>query len=156
MSHIRAQAETELVHRASKKMALVGFSVTTAGTNTDLDSPLAAALRKMGLSMAGDTVADGDLAAITSQQYDEFLDRAELRLMQNIYANIDFASITVGPRKEELGQLADQVKEAITELAGRIQAEYGVGASTLYSGSITHDFAAKADDGATYPGLGEI
>lgn len=156
MSYTRADAEAELIHRTSKKMALVGFAVTSSGTNADLNSPLATALRKMGLPVAGSKVADSDLSTLTAAQYDEMLDRSELRLLQNIYQNIDFANIEVGPRREELGQLADQVQQAISDLAGRIQAEYGVGASKLYHGSITHDYAAKGDDGDIFPGIGEI
>ena len=156
MSYTRADAEAELVHRTSKKMALVGFATTVTGTNADLNSPLATSLRKMGLPVAGSKVADGDLSTLTAAQYDEFLDRSELRLLQNIYQNIDFTNIEVGPRREELGQLADQVQSAITDLSARIQAEYGVGASKLGHGSITHDYAAKGDDGDIFPGIGEI
>ncbi len=156
MSYTRADAETELTHRTSKKMALVGFAVTNSGTNADLNSPLATALRKMGLPVAGSKVADADMSLLTDAQYDEMLDRAELRLLQNIYQNIDFTNIEVGPRREELGQLADQTEKAIGDLEARIKAEYGVGASKLGVGSITHDYAAKGDDGDIFPGLGEI
>ncbi len=156
MSYTRTQVESELVSRASKKMALVGFAVTTNGSNTYLESPISTALRKMGFTQAGQTVSDADLAALTLAKYDELLDRAELRLLENIYKNIDFTDIDVGPRKEALNQLADQLKDAIATLADRIKAEFGAGASKLGVGSVTHDYAAKGDDDILLPGIGEI
>ncbi len=101
-------------------------------------------------------MTDVDLSPLTASQYDELTDRAELRLLQNIYSNIDFTNIDVGPRREELGQLADQVKQAITVLAERIQTEFGAGAATLKAGSVTFDTQAKFDDSEIYLSPGEI
>ncbi len=147
MSYTRADLEQELISRTGKKMALVGMAVTTDGNNPSLDSPISTALRKMALA---------DIAVLAAAQFDELLDRAELRLLQNIYSNIDFTNIDVGPRREELGQLADQVKDAIMILAQRIQSEYGVGAATLRAGSVTFDTQTKFDDSEIYLSPGEI
>lgn len=137
-------------------MALVGMSVNSDGSNADLDSPLSTALRKMCFVQQGEKVTDDDLAKLSPAQFDELLDRSELRLLQNIFSNIDFTSITVGPRREELSNLADQVSEAIRDLSEKIKAEYGVGASHLAVGSITQDFAAKADDDFSLVHSGEV
>jgi hypothetical protein len=145
MSITRANAEVELVSRASKKMVLVGFAVTVVGTNADLNGPLATALRKMGLT-ASSTVSDGDLAALEAEQIDEFYDRAELRLLENIVGNIDLTDIQVGQRRESLGQLADQVEKALTRLTARVEKEYGVGLSELGVGSLMMNFQQDEPD----------
>lgn len=145
MSLTRIQAETELVDRAGAKMALAGMAVTIVGTNADLNGAMSVALRKMGLT-ASSTVVDGDLAALETDQVDEFLDRSELRLLENIQGNLDLTDIKVGQRSESLGQLADQVEKAITRLSTRLMREYGVGLGTLSGGTISLDFAEKLDD----------
>src|SRR5688500_1941665 len=95
MSVKRTQVEQELVSRAKNKMALVGMAVTADGLNTSLDSPIATALRKMGFAV--DLVADdNDLAALPSEKLDEFLDRAELRLLENIQGNFDLTNTRIG------------------------------------------------------------
>lgn len=142
MTITRANAESELVARASRKMQLVGMAVTVVGSNADLQSPLAAALRKMGLT-ASNPVTDANLAALTDSQVDEFYDRAELRLLENIRGNIDLTDIRVGDRQESLGQLATQLDKTIEAKSKQVEKEYGVGLSGLSAGTLMLNFQER-------------
>lgn len=145
MTLTRANIEAVLVRRAGKKMSLVDFAITTAGSNADLDDPLATALRKMSLTVSV-PVTDTNLSALTDSQQDEFLARAELRLMENIAENIDFSDISVGSRQESMNQLAEQCAKAIERLETRIEKEFGGGLGALQTGNILLDFAQKYDE----------
>jgi len=145
MTITRTQAEQELVSRAKNKMSMVGMTVTTAGTNASLDSPLATALRKMGLS-ASATVSNADLTALSIDQIDEFYDRAELRLLENIYNNFDLANMKHGGRWEDFKDLVQTIEKRITQLRETVASTYGEGGSTLTGGYIGLDFAEKLDD----------
>ena len=144
MAYTRAQAEASLVARQKVKMAYVSFAVTTAGSNADLNDPLAVALRKLGKT-ASSPVSDSDLTTLTDEQWDELLDRAELRLLQSISGNLDEVDISVGPRRESLSQLSAQVDKAIERLEARIEKEYG-GFSALKSGRIGLGFQETLDE----------
>jgi hypothetical protein len=145
MAFTRAHAEASIVGRLRGKMALVGFATTTDGSNADLDDPIAVTLRKMGKT-ASSPVSDGDLSGLSDIEIDEFIDRAELRTLESIAGNIDLTDISVGPRRESLGQLATQVETAIARLQRSIQTEFGAGLTTLKAGSLTLDFQQTDDD----------
>jgi hypothetical protein len=145
MSIKRTQAEHELISRAKKKMELVEMDVTVSGSNDYLDSPFAAALRKMGYSVSG-VVDDADLASLSSDEVDEFLDRAELRLLENIRGNFDLANTKAGERWEDFKDLIPQLDNQISALRKTIADSYGEGGSTMTGGYIALDFAEKGDD----------
>ena len=139
MTLTRANAETELVSRTKGKMELVGMAVTVVGTNADLNGPLSTALRKMGLAPASPiTVTDTDLANLTDADIDEYLDRAELRLLENIHRNYTLVDIKSGPQDEKLSQLAAQLEKSIELLSAKIKSEYGdSGAGSSFSVGVT-------------------
>lgn len=109
-------------------MALAGMALTTVGANADLQSPIASALRKMGLP-ASNPVTDADLAVVPDSQVSELYDRAELRLLENILGNIDLTDIRVGERQESFGQLAAQLEKAVEAKSKQIEMDYGAGLS---------------------------
>ena len=139
MTLTSAYAETELVSRAKGKMELVGMAVTVVGTNADLNGPLSTALRKMGLAPASPiTVTDTDLANLTDADIDEYLDRAELRLLENIHRNYTLVDIKSGPQDEKLSQIAAQLEKSIELLSAKIKSEYGdSGAGSSFSVGVT-------------------
>jgi hypothetical protein len=141
----RVQAEQELISRAKKKMQLVEMDVTSSGSNPDLDSPLATALRKMGLSVSG-VVDDNDLQALSDDDVEEFLDRAELRLRENIRGNFDLANTKIGNRWEDFKDVVAQLDSEIQNLRQQVANNYGDGGSSLTGGYIALDFAEKGDD----------
>lgn len=136
MTVTRANAEAALVGRARKKMSMIGFAVTTTGVNADLDDPFFTALVNMSKTPVGSAVADVDLAALSTTEYVEFLDRSELRLLESLYQNIDFSDIQVSQRRESLSQVADQLKAAIAALQSKVAAAYADGVPALKMGFI--------------------
>lgn len=127
-------------------MALVGMAITVVGTNASLSGPLAFAMRTMGYALASPvTVADADLSALENSALDEFFDRAELRLLQNIKGNIVLVDIQVGPRRESLGQLAVTLKDDIDAKAALIASSYG-NANSLEAGVIGLNFMQTNDE----------
>ena len=138
MTITRIHAETELVERQGARMSMVELAVTILGSNADLQSPMAAALRKMGYT-ASNPVSDSDLAILADDELDEFYDRAELRLMQNIKGNNVLVDITTGPRSKRLGQIAQELEKDIAALSVKINSEYD-GAGSLVADAISLDF----------------
>ena len=148
MSYTRAQVESMLVSRAGKRMTSVEFSTTVAGSNADLANPIATALVGMGITPANITnPSDTDLLAV--DDISELMDRAELRLLQNIMGNLDAVDISVGPRRESYSQFGTALDKAIERLQAQIAALYGVGRGTLTAGNISLNFVSKGDDVVT-------
>lgn len=138
MAITRATGETVLVKRLGPLMAAAGMAVTIVGTNADLDDPLAWATRALGHSTASvATVTNAELASVATADYDDFLDLAEYRTLQNILGALDDVDLTVGPRSEKLSQLAEQAEKKLDRLEGRI----GTLASPVEAGYITLEFA---------------
>lgn len=141
MSLTRAQAETELVSRQKARMQIVEMAVTVVGTNTDLQSPMAFALRKMGYT-ASIPVSDSDLAGLSSEELDKFYDLAELRLMNNIKGSLVLVDIKVGPRSKNLSQISDALQKDIEALQSKIDKEYG----SLDVGVVDFDFQETTEE----------
>jgi len=137
----RSDIEKALVSRAGRRMALVEMAISTAGANTDLQDPIATALRDMGLN-ANDPVTDDNIAAVGQEGFNELLDRAEYRLLENITGNLTLVNISVGARSQSLGQIATQIESDLQRLGRRIEQKYGA-LSALSVGSISLDFQAK-------------
>ena len=147
MTVTRAQIETLLVRRAGKRMAFVEFSKETNGSNPDLADPVSFALLAMGITPADITTpADADLVTVTDAQIGELLDRAELRLLQNILGNMDAVTLSVDGRSESYGQITVTLEQAITRLQTKVDTDYAGAGNTLSSGLIIQNFTSKGDD----------
>ena len=148
MSFTRANAEVVLLARHGPKMTAAGMDgATQSGANPAVVDPLVTALLKMGYTPASAAaVTDADLAKVETERLPELLERAELRLLENIAGNLDDVDITLGPRREALNQLAQLVERAIDRLTARLAKEYGAGLGSLSAGAISLDFAEKFDD----------
>lgn len=142
MAITRAQVEQSIVGRLRGKMALAGLSTIADGSNPDLNDPISVALRKLGKPVSN-PVADHDLISLTDYEYDELLDRAELRTLQNIVGSLDLVDITVGSRRESLNQLAEQCEKAIARLMRSISTEFGAG---ITAGTLDLGFQAEFDE----------
>lgn len=128
-------------------MTAAGLDGSTIGSNLDLNDPVGYAIRQLGGSVSDFTnVADGDLSAISTGDYDELLDVAELRLLENILGNFDDVNTTTGGISEALGQLGSRVEAAIATKREQIQKDYGRGRGKLKAGTIGLDFAQHGDD----------
>jgi hypothetical protein len=146
MALTRANAEVMLIDRCGKKMTAAGMDGTTVtGINADINQPLATALIGMGLTPVNlMDIADADLAAV--EDIPQLLDRAELRLLESIAGNLDLVDITVGPRREALSQLYDQVNKSIQRMTDKIASLYGGMSTGLSAGVVTLDFQETFDE----------
>ena len=143
MTLTRSDAETELVRRAKKRMVMVGMAVTVTGSNDDLSGPMTVALRSMGFTPASPiTVTNADLSALADDEVDEFFDRAELRLLENILGSFDQSSIRSGPYSENMSDVMASIEKRIEAL----RSIYGNAGSSLEAGTISLGFAEKDDD----------
>ncbi len=147
MTVTRSQIESILVSRRSPLMQMASMAVTTQGANADLNDPIGYAVRKVGGTVASlASVTDADIATVDTDDLDEMLDHAELRLLRSIRGNLALVDITSGPMSEKLSQLAASVREDIEALENAIGENYGGGASPLETGAIVLDFQTLEDD----------
>lgn len=135
------QIESVLLARAKGKMALAGLS-TLAQDNPDLVDPISTAAREMGQEVALDSVEDADLEFITTDTLDEFLNRAHLALLRNVYGNLGLVDIQVGDRRESLSQIKDQLKDEIKVMTALIPG----GDDSITGGLLRFDWMAKSTD----------
>lgn len=121
MALTRANAEYVVVSRVGGLMEFVELTVTYAGSNSDLDEPLAWAARRMGISLSDPTtVTDSELSGLSD--IDDYLDLAEYRTLEKIQGNLDLVDVTAGPRSEKLSQIASQVEKMLSARRDRVLA----------------------------------
>lgn len=143
----RANAESILVRRCCNFMAAAGMDVTTTGTNADMNDPLGYAMRQCSIPVSDiSNISDDDVSGVSDILLDQFLDIAELRLLENIAGNLDLVDITTGPIKKSLGQLSSKLDEKITRMNNKIQRTYGIGLGTLSAGVFDLNFAEHGDE----------
>jgi hypothetical protein len=120
-------------------MAIVEMDgATVDGTNPDVVDPVITAMIDMGYTLSDlSDVSDTDLSSIPDSRYNELVDRAELRLLQNIAGNQVCVDITVGPRKESLSQLSQYVEKQIDRVSERNKKLYGDDLMPLTAGKIS-------------------
>lgn len=137
MAITRAQAEKLLIRRLGNLLTAADLDgVTNDGENDDLADPIAYAARQCALTVADVTApTDAELSALDVADSDKLLDLAELRALENILGNYDGVDISVGPRRESLGQLRDGLLKRIAAKRTDILVAYGVGMPDAVIGS---------------------
>lgn len=142
MSLTKAQADTELVDRAGGLLTFVGKSTLVDGTNPDTVGALRDALASLGRSVATfGVVTDSDLSGVSSTDYDQLFDVAELRLLRNIRGSLTAVDQRISLGEQKLGQVRDGLNQAINDLEARVKAQYGVGLGTVAAGTVDLGFA---------------
>ena len=123
-------------------MTFAGLDGTTvSGSNVDLNDPIGNALLGMGIAPASIVlVTDADLSGISNDDLEQFFDRAQYRLLKNIAGNLDVVDIQVGPRRESLSQIHEQIQKEIETLELSLAKQYGVGLGSMSTGTIQLDF----------------
>lgn len=147
MSLTRANVESILIRRCGKLLTAADLNGTTVdGTNADLNDPLGYAIRKLGYTVTTPTsVADADVALVATSDYDACLDLAELRTLETVLNEvIRLVSVTVGPHREDLSDMAKALEAMIARKRKQIQDEYGT-FGTVTAGVIDLDFMEKGD-----------
>lgn len=148
MTITRANAETILIRRAGALLTAAGLDGSTGdGTNADLNDPIGWALRQLGYSVASPAiVTDTDVAAVTDSTLDQFLDLAELRVLETAHsAALTLVDTAAGSLRESLGQMAAGLEKRLERLASRLERLYGVGLAGLTGGYLTMEFAEHED-----------
>lgn len=153
MSLTRSQFESVLVKRAGALMSEAGMETNMDGTNADLSDPMGYAVRQLGYTLADITTpATGDLTQVLDSEVDQLFDVAELRLLESILQGYTLVDITMGPRKESLGQLRDSLEKTVTRKRALVSALYGTGGGTLSGGSLNLNFQQHSDaESERYP-----
>jgi len=147
MTLTRANVESELVSRQQSRMEAVDMAVTYEGSNTDLNAVIGYAIRQMGGSVAAfGAVADSDLSFLASEDYDQLLDIAEYRLLQNIKGRWGKVDIRAGQLGESLSQFTKDIDVDLDHKLKTLQATYGFGMAPLEAGAIHLNFAEPAED----------
>lgn len=126
MAPTRAQFEAEIVSRVGGFLSAAGLAITTAGTNTDLDSPIAYALRASGYT-ASYPPTTADLSTTETADEDKLYDLAELRALENAYAHYTKVDSSAVVLKASLDQLRQAMRARIAELRARVALLYGIG-----------------------------
>ena len=140
MAITREMVGTVILSRVGPLMAAAGMSVIF--DTTDLDDPFAWATRQLGHTTADvSDVTDAEMASVAVADYDNFLDLAEYRTLQNILGALDDVDLTVGPRSEKFSQLAIQAQKKLDRLAPRLGTWLGAGMVTPESQYITLQIA---------------
>jgi len=144
MAITRAQVETMLVARLEAWLTEAAQPVTHSGSNAALNDPIGFAARRLGASVADVTnVADSDLSAIATDDYDALFDLAEWRALSNLARQLAKVDVTAGPLSQKYSQLRDAVTQAAEAKRTEIEADYGFGAPQLTSGNIGLDITFK-------------
>lgn len=146
MTITRKQVELTLIRRTKKRMGYVEMDTTTYdGTNRDLSDPIATALQQMGYAVADITnPVDADLASV--EDIAQFLDLAELRLLESIRGNFDAVDLRFEDRDEKFSQFATALDKTIEAKQKAFTANYGSLGSTLEAGVVSLNFQQKHDD----------
>lgn len=147
MTLTRKQVEASLVSRLGSILSAAGLSTEAVGENSDLNDAIASALLDLSITPSRiDHVVDADVASVSTGDYAAFLDLAEYRMCGSILGNLSLVDITIGPRRERLGQLAAQVERKMERLKVYIEQTYGVIGSTLDFGNLDANFSQQGDD----------
>jgi hypothetical protein len=149
MALTRRNIEVLLIRRLGALLTEADLDGSTLdGANHDLADPIGWAVRQCGGTVANFvSVADDDVATVAAADYDKLLDLAEYRTLQSVSGNLAVVDIQIGPRKESLSQLGEQVEQRLARKLKQIQMDYDFGLGALEAGVIGLDIAAKLTDG---------
>lgn len=146
----RANFEAELNDRKGGLITLAGRDPTASGTNPVYNGAAAEALRAVGVSPAAYTVTDTDFASVADASIGEVFDIGEYRLMKSLLGWLNKPDQKVSLGSQSLGSLRQQLTTEAASLLSQLQAQYGYGAPTVGSSTISLDFeSSDEDDGIT-------
>ena len=142
MALTRANVEYLLLRRVGSLFSEVGLNGATSN-NSDLDDPMGYAIRKSGGSVADATaVADADVTTVAEADVDQMLDLAELRALETARtAARRLVTTSLGPRREQLSDIAEGLEKDIAAKRADIMAQYGIVGSTIEGGVVSLRFA---------------
>ncbi len=148
----RADIEAELVSRAGAWLTAAGRAVTFAGSNADLNGAIGWAIVQAGGTVVDRAlVTSTDVQTVASDDYDFFLDLAELRMLQSVLSNYAKVDKKAGPVELKSSQLFDQIRARLADLKSWLSTTYSYGGSSALSFvDITYGFSSD-DEYASPP-----
>lgn len=143
MSLTRANTEALLVQRVGPAMVKADMDGTTVdGTNASLNDPIGKAIRYLGYAVTNPVlVSDADVAQVTDDQLDQYLDLATYYTLNNVLGNLDDVDIRTSPRSEMYSQMVEWLERKVERMSKQLEAEYGFGRSTITAGYVTLNIA---------------
>ena len=144
----RADSEQLLISRVGGIFNAVSLDgATVDGTNTDLNDPIGYGIRQTdGTVTSLVLITDADVATVSTDDYDEYLDLAEYRALQNAQGAFADWDIKIGPRDEKRSQLGKYIDTLCARKKKAIEETYGTLTGTLSAGVIMLDFAEHDED----------
>lgn len=149
----RAGTESILVDRTGALIARVGISLTPStdlSPRAYLGDPIATSLRQIGISVSDHRVpVDLEIAEVGDDDIGQYLDRAELRLLENIIGNSILIDETAGIDRQAWGKLMDKVQARAALMRDSILDQYGPASSSLNgitSGTVGLNYQSNDDD----------
>ncbi len=147
MALTRVQIETILLKRVGALLTEASLDTSSDGANADLNDPIGYALRQLGGTVADVTaVADGDLANVDADDYDELFDIAEWRALSNLEKHLTRVNIKAGPLSANYSELAERVHAMATAKRAELENDYGFGVAEIEAGVVTLDVLLKDRD----------
>jgi hypothetical protein len=108
-----AGLETDLIVLLGPYLTRVGLDGTTVdGSNPSLRIPIRRAAKRLGVSVAGSTVTDEELATLDGDE-ETLLDLAELKTLELIWGNWPEVDQQSGEERQFLNQIADRIEKRI-------------------------------------------
>lgn len=143
----RSDAETVLIRRLGTLFSAVGLNGTAIGNNPDLNDCLYNALTYLGYLVADVTnIADSEIQAVETDDQPAFLILAEIRGLETaVNAAEALVDISVGARRESLGQIASRLQTMLDAKRKGFSEQFGyLFGKSLEAGTIDLD---TAEDG---------
>lgn len=105
---------------------LLGIDLAATGSNPALNDPLRQALRRMGFAIADPSaVSDADVAAVPAAREDEFLARAEIRLLETVIESWARPNIQTLDARRDWGALMANLVKLLDSKRQQLIDEYG-------------------------------
>jgi len=147
MAVTKQMVQQVLITRLGKVLTDLDFEVVLSGDLDYLEDPIGWGLRMIEISTADLTeITNTEVASMSDDDVDEFLDYAEYRLIGNLIKNAPDVDVKIGHRSEEFSQLANRLFQMFDRKRTEIRQIYGFGLGELTSGVIDLNSLTTSDD----------
>lgn len=125
MAYTVAQVEGVITKRISAYLTIASMT-SVSSPNTHLADPILWGLRMLGYTPAAiDVVTDSDLSSVPAAHLDALLDLAELRALESVNTRYTRVSGSIGPLREDWGELGTRLAELIKTKRENAAAQHG-------------------------------
>ena len=147
MAVTKQMVQQVLITRLGRVLTDLSFEIVLSGDLEYLEDPIGWGLRMIEISTADlSLVTNEEVASMSDDDVDEFLDYAEYRLIGNLVKNAPEVDVKIGHRSEEFSQLANRLIQMFDRKRTEIRQIYGFGLGGLTAGRIDLDSLTTSDD----------